>query len=282
MSEDIGSQPTAEHREVSSNLYLTTLGKSWLEKRSFGDGARDVWEKSGRKHEIFGLENIPKEGPYIIAANHFVRVDDPTSMTGKQKMNDLVATVGLLNKIVAENTSAATVLWTPSETPRPEAAFPRGRSFAEIFKWFKSDAKFAGSNVVRKVFFSMFNYSMDVLMAPSSETNTRGFRKFYEGVTKHLREKGVLGIFPEGEISQEMRQAEPGVGHIAIKTKTSVLPVALYDDAGVLKLRVGAVIQPPDQLAGKTEFTTRVMGTIAGMLPESLRGFYIDKVPAPN
>lgn len=111
-------------------------------------------------------------------------------------------------------------------------------------------------------------------MAPSSTKSIDALKNFYKGVANHFNNKGVLGIFPEGEVTQEMRQAKSGLGHLAIRMKQPVLPVAIYDERGTLKLKIGNILTPPDNIAQKDQFTTDVMTTIAGMLPENLRGFY--------
>ncbi|MCL4386956.1 1-acyl-sn-glycerol-3-phosphate acyltransferase [Patescibacteria group bacterium] len=268
------AQALVKENQPSGNLYLKVLVNAWLQKRTFGNAAQEVLERSQRPYEIVGEENIPKEGPFILAGNHYVRAEDPKRMTGEQKMNDLVATIGLINTVVERNTENARILWTPSETPRPEGQFPKGKPVKEVLQWLTSDAKFAGANAVRKAFFSMFGYSNDILVAPSSTKSIDALKSFYKGVTKHFNDKGVLGIFPEGEVTQEMRQAKPGLGHLAIRMKQPVLPVAIYDEGGTLKLRIGKILSPPDNITQKDQFTTDVMTIIAGMLPENLRGFY--------
>jgi 1-acyl-sn-glycerol-3-phosphate acyltransferase len=278
ISEFIKADLEDEQSESSPNLYLKVLAMTWLRRRSFGFGAKETFIKSKRKWRCTGLEHVPGMGPYIIAANHFARMDDLVRMTGPQKMNDFIGAIGLINKLVEEHSSSSQILWTPSLVPRPEALAPKGKSFTEIIKWLRNDAIFMGSNISRKLFLSMFSYSKDILMVPSKMDNCAGFRQFYVGVTNHLKARGVLGIFPEGEISCVMQQAKPGIAHIAIRTHTPVLPLALYDENGVLNISVGPFIEPPSGISKKYEFIDLVMCNIAIMLPEKLRGHYADTI----
>ena len=102
----------------------------------------------------------------------------------------------------------------------------------------------------------------------------KGLKEFYQTITDKLDHGAVVGIFPEGETTQELRRVRPGFAHIATRLGVPALPVAVYDANGILQLGVGELIDPPDSLREKEHFAEDVMNSIAHMLPPHLRGYY--------
>lgn len=229
-------------------------------------------EKRGRTVEYHGLEHIPKEGGCIIAANHFVRMKDKSRALGPHKMEDLFASVGALTTAVRKQRGEhASVIWTPSRVPRPEAVF-KGKSAKDTLEWIASGSPLLGvSNVVRTLFLSLYKGADDVLPTPH---DAKQREHFFETLQARLKNGEVLGIFPEGEVSHAMRRGRFGVAHIAIRSGVPVIPVAQYDRGGDLIVTVGESIQPPTETSGARPLLHSIMHAISGMLPPELRGVY--------
>ncbi|MEK9143161.1 MAG: 1-acyl-sn-glycerol-3-phosphate acyltransferase [Patescibacteria group bacterium] len=254
--------------EISPNLYILQAFKNL---HSLGDATVAVLEKSKRPHILQGAEHFPSTGGFIVAANHFVRVDDPTDMTGDQKMNDIYQAMGLITRAVREKCPDTTVVWTPSEVPRPEALWPKTATPRELLAWLEKDARFAGANILRKTFLSLVSNANDVLPVPHG---TKGMRTFYKEAISSLRQKNVIALFPEGEVSVSMRQAKEGFAHLAFAAQVPVIPVSTYDQDGVLCAVLSSLMQPPQQRSDISAFADSVMQTIAQKLPLNLRGVY--------
>lgn len=111
-----------------------------------------------------------------------------------------------------------------------------------------------------------------------------------------LRQKGVLGIFPEGRVHQPpLKPALPGAAFLALRTGAPILPVGIYSDNhwdifGTIKqtgrrirayCQFGPVFGPlksdnprrPSR-AEITEAGVQIMSAIAAQLPEEMRGEY--------
>lgn len=230
-------------------------------------------EKNGRKITYEGLDNIPDNGGFILAANHFVRMTDKTRALGRHKMEDLLASLGALTDGVrrrhGENTS---VIWTPSRVPRPEAVFPKGSSVEDTLKWLAKGSPSMGvSNLSRSLFLSLYKNARDVVPIPY---DAKEREQFFSTMRSRLNEGDVLALFPEGEVSHALRRGKLGAAHIAIQSRAPVVPVAQYDLNGELMVRIGKPMQPPIELTGARPFLNDIMGAISKMLPPELRGFY--------
>lgn len=149
--EPLSQQTTIGIRpETPPNLYLKQIFAGRSQRLTLGEIGERVLMQSGRECRIEGESNIPEKGPFIIAANHYVRVNDREQMTGPQKMNDLLASMGAISRLIRQINPDITVVWTPSEVPRPEALPPQSKNPREILKWFAEGAKFIPVNLFRR------------------------------------------------------------------------------------------------------------------------------------
>ncbi|OGG03083.1 hypothetical protein A2W14_05255 [Candidatus Gottesmanbacteria bacterium RBG_16_37_8] len=275
-----GEVPIQNEESARPSLYLTEITRGLFNSETFGDITINILNKSGRKVRVEGADNIPEGGRYIVAANHFVRVEDTDKMTGSQKMNDLLELMGAINKLIKDKNQNARVIWTPSEIPRPEGLPPditQGNSAAEVWNWLINDAKFLPINISRKIFLRLFNNSPDIIPVPHT---IKGMRAFLDKVDSSISDGNVPAIFPEGEVSRELLKAHDGAAYIAIRKNIPILPISQYDENGTLVVKVGPLIKPPstEDPMKKTDFTYKIMSSIASRLPEQLRGFYKDSV----
>jgi len=252
-------------------MIRTALGREpygWVGKRVLEQA-----ERSGRQIRIEGAEeNIPKQGPYILAANHYVRVDNPSNMMGPQKMNDVFSSNGVLQKMVESFTPGAEIKHLQNRDPRPEAFFPKNATPESLRKWFLEGTKFIPSNLVRKVFLGMFSYTDDLVGVSS---DMRGMAELKKNLESHLQKGGVIIIFPEGEVTQELREAKHGAGHMSVNMGVPIVPVSQFEKNGVLQFIVGKPIFPK-ATSNFMHMTNEMMGAIASNMPEDLRGFYKD------
>ncbi|MBI4670170.1 MAG: hypothetical protein HY741_00685 [Chloroflexi bacterium] len=94
----------------------------------------------------------------------------------------------------------------------------------------------------------------------------------------------LVGIAPEGHSGPNGQLCEPpaGAGIFLLwlaREKIPLLPLGIYEDSATLTLRFGAPFYLQDSRAlDRTErdraATVRVMGALAALLPEALRGMY--------
>ena len=130
-----------------------------------------------------------------------------------------------------------------------------------------------------------------------------GFHKLYRGTGSMealrageaiLKQKGILGIFPEGgSWSQVLRPARPGTAYLAARTGAPILPVGLFGMNDVFPYTLGRrakihinIGNPfgPFKITGRgrerreqlDEIGHEIMRRIAELLPDKLRGFYAD------
>lgn len=233
----------------------------------------DRQENRGRRVIYSGLEHIPSTGPVILAANHYVRMSNEKRALGPHKMEDLLSSLGALTHAARERRGeSAKVIWTPSRVPRPEALMKKGASAQEVLKWLAAGSPSMGvSNLSRTLFLSLYKNSQDVLPIPY-DANDR--QRFFETIKQRLQNGEVLGIFPEGEVSNKLRRGRLGAAHIAIESGAPVIPVAQYNRGGDLVVSVGSPLTPPADRSGARQFLGDIMHTIRDMLPPELHGFY--------
>jgi len=106
-----------------------------------------------------------------------------------------------------------------------------------------------------------------------------------------LKQKGVLGIFPEGgNWAEVLRPARPGAAYLASRTGARILPIALYGFNDIFPVHLGKrptvhvnIGKPfgPFSASGKGRERRRqldgigmkIMQHIADLLPDNFRGF---------
>ena len=108
-----------------------------------------------------------------------------------------------------------------------------------------------------------------------------------------LRAGNVLGFFPEGTRSRDLRlhRAQPGIGFLAAKSGVPLLPVGLTGTPHAKLLRsdiqvhVGAPFTVRDlglrEGASEQEIADAIMRRVAALLPEEMRGVYAEDGPKP-
>ena len=229
-------------------------------------------EKLGRKITVIGTENIP-DGKVILGANHFVRMKDSKRALGPHKMEDLLSSVGVItNAVRSKRGPEATVIWTPTSVPRPEAKLKHKSTARETLKWLTDLGPSMGvSNATRAVFLKLYEHAPDVLPIPA---NRESISQFYEDIQRRLDNGEALGFFPEGDVSHEMKKGKFGIARIAIRASAPVVPISQYDSAGELIVKIGMPIYPPKDMAQAPEYLDEIMHAISNGLPDELRGEY--------
>ena len=102
----------------------------------------------------------------------------------------------------------------------------------------------------------------------------------FEKWAKFLKSGYSIAVYPEGQISSQMKEAKPGFDKLldylkSIKVIFQILPVSIYCKKGSFETIVGYPINPtaPGAEAAKT-----TMLSIAGNLPVYLQGTYRKKI----
>lgn len=147
------------------------------------------------KIEIKGLENLPRNGGYILAGNHLSGWLDPFLM----------------------------LAFCP--------ATPRIYFIA------------AAEEVLKPEWRRFFTERIGGVIPIERNRGTAG-REVLEKVSEVLKGGGVLGIFPEGDVSPEetghVMRLKKGVGHFAVRANCPIVPVAFH---GTKELYVGKSVQ---------------------------------------
>lgn len=250
---------------------------------SLGSAGIDVLtrqEQHGRRVVVTGEEHIP-DGAVILASNHFVRMKDTKRALGPYKMEDLLSSVGAITRAVRNKRGPdATVIWTPSRVPRPEATLKHKTTSREKLKWLSEMGPSMGvSNVTRSVFLRLYKNAPDVIPIPASRDS---IQQFYDEIQKRLTMGEALGFFPEGDVSHELKKGKFGVARIAISSQVPVVPISQYDRHGELIVSIGKPLIPPKDIAHKGAFLNEIMHAISHGLPEELRGEYKESGEVPS
>ena len=96
---------------------------------------------------------------------------------------------------------------------------------------------------------------------------------------KFLKAGYSIGLYPEGLVSSQMREAKPGFDKLLSYLKSrgvlfQILPVGIYYENGTFFAQVSAPIVPRQDC---TETANSAMASIANSLPIHLQGFYKQK-----
>tara|TARA_B100001142_G_scaffold126814_2_gene128699 strand:+ start:4400 stop:5128 length:729 start_codon:yes stop_codon:yes gene_type:complete len=125
------------------------------------------------KTVIRGRHHLPKEGPFIIAINHFNYADPPFVIYAVRRPIDFLA------------------------------------ASDQVIEWFNYWA----------IWLYGFIPTNRTTLAPSTIKRSR----------KILSQKGILGIFPEGDtLSDELRPAKGGVVYLSTTMQVPIVPMSIY------------------------------------------------------
>nr|HET6904353.1 lysophospholipid acyltransferase family protein [Ktedonobacteraceae bacterium] len=178
-----------------------------------------------------GRYNVPRQGAFIVAANHLSWADIPL---------------------------------IPMHFPRKVVYMAKEEYFSGKLAWL---VRFLGSFPVKR---------------------GEGDRQALRTGEEQLKKGNILVIFPEGTRSRTrtMATAHAGMGMIALRTGTPVVPVAIWGSENALKkFRAPVTISYGEPIVFKPkgkkitradidEATETVMRKIAAMLPAEYRGVY--------
>lgn len=187
---------------------------------------------------VYGRHNLPKNGPFIIASNHFNVFDPPFVVCGIRRP---------INFLAASDTT---------------------------FTWIE--------------YFALWIYGFIPTNRTKLGPSTIKMSK------KVLKNKNVLGIFPEGDtLSNELRPSKAGVVFLSTMEKSPIVPVGVYGlkkslwdytFSGVrprITIKIGKPFGPysmPNDRLKKEEALIdighKVMCRIAALLPSECHGYY--------
>lgn len=228
-----------------------------------------------------GVEHIPMEGRIICAGNHFIQGP-------KTNDNDMLKSIGVISKALQWVRPEQHIVWTPTEVPQTQGYIPRGlpprdwlnaisKNIAEI--GIKEQISASAQNALRVGIISVAKWKWgipDLIPAPYDAGSSQIFpfintiKQYYDDGT------GILSLFPEGKSSRIMVEAYDGIAMLSRVLNARVVPVSLYQDAGIYT----AVFSPPmdpwenNTVELRKDFTTRLMHTIAQNVPPEIRGEY--------
>jgi hypothetical protein len=269
------------------NLYLRALieGRAkTLDHAGVLKIVEDNYQKY-RKVDISGEDNLPNEGGFIIVPNHFARADDKETMEGSLKMTDMFLGMSMINKVVRERTTAKRVLWPEAFTPRPHDPMPENITPKSFVEWVFNQAKYASANLLRVMYFKAFSYAEDIVSVPHDFKFSQ-LKAVFTRSAGELKLGNVLAIYPEGEVTHALNEGaktgrnEPvkfhGASHFATQFQRKIVPVAVWDEKGTLKMVIGKPVEPPagDSDAERKALTEQVFLEIAKLMPPDLRGQY--------
>jgi hypothetical protein len=283
------TEPVANQRERQPKPWMSAelMFGAGIAGQTYGEGLKAVYQemtRTGRKVVVEGDQNLPQSGNYILAANHYARANNTKEMTGPQKENDLFASQGLLQKL-AEKREGAKVMHLIRTKPRPELPIPKNDPIEAAKTWLINKMKNVPTNKIRDIFIDLFKKDENLVVVPYVPETMVGMRELVTRIKEHLKTKesdegkevsgnnSVLVIFPEGEATHELKDAKQGIGHLATNLYTPVVPVAIFDDNGTLRVTIGKPFTAPREM-NYMEATDTIMSRIAEMLPVGLRGKY--------
>lgn len=223
--------------------------------RSFARDGRTVIAANPHLLRVEGLDNVPRQGPFILAMNHYNRR-------------------GLRPQICAFIISAKVAAVRPGE---PELSWV----FAEELERFI----YAPLPVPRWLMRWMFRRAARVyghVALPRAWRSPLARAAALRRVARKLRTAPV-GMTPEGGGPGVLRAPPAGSGLLLLSLSrrgAPLLPVGVYeDDGGTLTIRFGPTFHLSPRPAGSNEAqdqlaTEAVMTAIARLLPEKWQGEY--------
>jgi len=231
--------------------------------RNLGEDFRFLLHTLPAAPDIEGSENLPRNGAYVLVANHYERPGLWMGWTGMALARSVWEHGGRRLRIIA------IAHWTDyriGPIPIPSAV----------------------TRVLFRRFFRVFGF---IAMEPASA----GPRGRAEGVRRTLHalaDGDPVVLFPEGDIGETpaMIPAQPGTGSFLlamVARGAPLIPTAIYESCGRLTIRFGAPLDAVPSTKGNREERDRfasvlIMRSVAGMLPPALRGAYADSGTVPD
>lgn len=240
-------------------LYLALFGFDMLRGRrhSYARDGERLMARLARPPVLRGEENIPLAGPLVLAANHY------------QRRGLWVNWGAMLASIAVARRRGQDVRWVMAGEWRARALGPTPWP-APVLRWI----------------FRRIAATLGHILMPAANGRSTGRARAVREMLRTLREGGVVGLLPEGRNSPGcvLRQPEPEVGRLLIelgREGAPALPVGLCELDGALVATFGPPVALPTGRSPEAALRARdeVMGAIARLLPEELRGAYGETAP---
>lgn len=238
-------------------------------------------KRNGLEVVYSGIEHIPQQGRIICAGNHFIqgpRTND----------NDMLKSIGVVSEALRSVRPEQHIVWTPTEVPQPQGYIRRGLPPREWLQALseniarigvKEQISASAQNALRVGLVTIAKWTWDVpdLIPAPYDAGTRQIFSFIEKIRQFYDSgTGILAIFPEGKSTRNMVEAQNGIAMFSRVLNARVVPVSLYQEHGIYS----AVFSPPmdpwknGALESRTDYTSRLMRTIAQHVPPEIRGPY--------
>ncbi|GAC1462723.1 MAG: hypothetical protein NVS2B16_02150 [Chloroflexota bacterium] len=204
---------------------------------------------------VRGLDNIPEDGPFVLAANHYER---PRMW--------MVWPAVFIGHCVRLRTG-------------------RDTRWIAIEEWdsFEIAGIHVSRDLIRTVFQRVFR-TWGILPMPRPDSSAAARARAIRVATQEIKDGHVIGLMPEGDVgpTPELLEAREGAGTFLLLMASAgarVLPVAIYEEAGRMVSHFGHPFRLilPEELpkADRDRWARdRVMCAIKDLLPEPLWGFY--------
>ncbi|MDP6606640.1 MAG: hypothetical protein QF664_10335 [Dehalococcoidia bacterium] len=226
--------------------------------RDIVSDAEHLLRRFGPTPTLEGAGELPTAGPYILVINHYERPGMRMWWTV------LVATLLISRRVRSER-----IRWL--STNRFQGWSPYGVTVVP--------------GVVVRWFLGLVGRTYELLLVdPDSALERSGtIREAYR--TLH-RDRRPIGLAPEAGnapgLARELIEAVPRSGAVIAwlaRGEVPVIPLAIWEDDGCLRARVGPpyVLERPGAALAERDheaLTARVMGSVAALMPPELRGAY--------
>jgi 1-acyl-sn-glycerol-3-phosphate acyltransferase len=207
---------TLRHRRLS-RLIKARLGRGW-------------------QAQIEGLENLPKQGVFILAVNHY---------RGSLTLDVLASVLASANQVRPDLANNYVVV-SGRRTPRRAKPILPARFLRKIVEW---------------VFRRWAQHHTQIMLS-SANVSIKALRNW----RTRVQQQPVL-VFPEGKASLQFKQIRPSAGRWLAALPVPVVPVGIWWYAGIWQLRFG----PPLNWSHRQELRDFQLGlTIANLLPADL------------
>jgi 1-acyl-sn-glycerol-3-phosphate acyltransferase len=190
----------------------------------------------GWQAQIEGLENLPKQGVFILAINHY---------RGSLTL-DVIASVLTSANQARPDLADSYVIVSGKRAPRRTKLMLPAHFLRKIVEW---------------VFRRWAQHHAQVMLS-SANVSIKALRTW----RTRIQQQPVL-VFPEGKANLQFKQIRPGAGRWLAALSVPVIPVGVWWYAGTWQLRFG----PPLHWSHRQELLDFQLGlTMAALLPPEL------------